>query len=216
MDLLAELKASVVEGKADRVEALTRKALDQGIEVQEILNAGLIAAMDTVGERFEREELFIPEMLLAAEAMNRGLELLRPLFVEKGIKPQGTVVIGTVEGDRHDIGKRLVAMMMVGAGFKVIDLGVDVPPEKFVETVKKEAAQLVGMSALLTTTLPAMKATIQSLKKAGLRDKVKTLIGGAPITQEYADEIGADGYAPDAPRGVKKAKELVQTLVASK
>jgi len=215
MDFLAELRTSAVEGNADRVEELTRKALDKGIEVQEILNEGLIAAMDAVGERFENEELFIPEMFLAAEAMNRGLEILRPLFVEKGIKPQGTLVIGTVEGDRHDLGKRLVAMMMVSAGFKVIDLGVDVSPEKFVEAVKRETAQLVGMSALLTTTLPAMKATIEMLKEAGLSDKVKTLIGGVPVTQGYADEIGADGYAPDAATGVKKAKELVQSLVAS-
>ena len=215
MNLLPELNTSVVEGNADRVEELTRQALDQGIEVKKILEEGLIAAMDVVGERFEKEELFIPEMLLAAEAMTRGLDLLRPLFAESGIKPQGTVVIGTVEGDRHDIGKSLVSMMMRGAGFKMIDLGVDVSPEQFVKAVKEEGAHLVGMSALLTTTLPSMKATIEALKEAGLLDKVKTLIGGAPVTQEYADKIGAAGYAPDAATAVKKARELVQVLEAS-
>lgn len=215
MNLLPELNTSVVEGNADRVEELTRQALDQGIEVKKILEEGLIAAMDVVGERFEKEELFIPEMLLAAEAMTRGLDLLRPLFAESGIKPQGTVVIGTVEGDRHDIGKSLVSMMMKGAGFKMIDLGVDVSPEQFVKAVKEEGAHLVGMSALLTTTLPSMKATVEALKEAGLLDKVKTLIGGAPVTQEYADKIGAAGYAPDAATAVKKARELVQVLEAS-
>ena len=215
MNLLPELNTSVVEGNADRVEELTRQALDQGIEVKKILEEGLIAAMDVVGERFEKEELFIPEMLLAAEAMTRGLDLLRPLFAESGIKPQGTVVIGTVEGDRHDIGKSLVSMMMRGAGFKMIDLGVDVSPEQFVKAVKEEGAHLVGMSALLTTTLPSMKATVEALKEAGLLDKVKTLIGGAPVTQEYADKIGAAGYAPDAATAVKKARELVQVLEAS-
>lgn len=215
MNLLPELNTSVVEGNADRVEELTRQALDQGIEVKKILEEGLIAAMDVVGERFEKEELFIPEMLLAAEAMTRGLDLLRPLFAESGIKPQGTVVIGTVEGDRHDIGKSLVSMMMRGAGFKMIDLGVNVSPEQFVKAVKEEGAHLVGMSALLTTTLPSMKATVEALKEAGLLDKVKTLIGGAPVTQEYADKIGAAGYAPDAATAVKKARELVQVLEVS-
>ena len=172
--------------------------------------------MDVVGQRFESGELFIPEMLIAGEAMARGLNILRPLFKESGIKPQGTVVIGTVEGDRHDIGKTLVSMVMEGAGFKMINLGVDVAPEQFVKSVKEEEAQLVGMSALLTTTVPSMKATIEALREAGLMDKVKTLIGGAAVTQEYADKIGADGYAPDAVTAVKKAKELVQTLAASR
>lgn len=215
MNLLPELNTSVVEGNADRVEELTRQALDQGIEVKKILEEGLIAAMDVVGERFEKEELFIPEMLLAGNAMSGGLDLLRPLFVESGIKPQGTVVMGTVEGDSHDIGKRLVSMMMEGAGFKVIDMGVGVSPEQFVKAVKEEGANLVGMSALLTTTLPSMQATVEALKEAGLLDEVKTLIGGAPVTQEYADKIGAAGYAPDAATAVKKAKELLQVLEAS-
>lgn len=210
MGLLEEMNTSVIEGDGDKVGELTRQALDQGVEVKTILNNGLIVAMDVVGQRFESGELFIPEMLIAGEAMARGLNILRPLFKESGVKPQGTVVIGTVEGDRHSIGKSLVAMMMEGAGFKVIDLGVDVNPEQFVKSVKEEEAQLVGMSALLTTTMPSMKATIEALKGAGLKDRVKTLIGGAPVTQDYADKIGADGYAPDAATAVNKAKEVLR------
>ncbi len=211
MSILDEMNTSVIEGDRDKVEELTRQALDQGVEVKTILSQGLIAPMDVVGQRFESGELFIPEMIVAGEAMARGLNILRPLFKESGIKPQGTVVIGTVEGDMHSIGKSLASMMMEGAGFKMVDLGVSVSPERFVKSVKEEGAQLVGMSALLTTTMPAMKATIEALKEAGLLDKVKTLIGGAPVTQEYADKIGADGYAPDAATGVKKTKDLVQS-----
>lgn len=215
MSLLDKMNTSIIEGDRDKVEELTRQALEQGIEVKAILNEGMIAAMDVVGQRFESGEMFIPEMIVAGEAMTRGLNILRPLFKESGIKPQGTVVIGTVKGDVHSIGKSLASMMMEGAGFKIIDLGVNVSPEQFVNSVREEGAQLVGMSALLTTTMPLMKATIDALKEAGLLDKVKTLIGGAPITQEYADKIGADGYAPDAATGVKKVKELVQVLAAS-
>lgn len=215
MSILDEMNTSVIEGDRDKVEELTRQALEQGIEVKAILNEGMIGAMDVVGQRFESGEMFIPEMIVAGEAMTRGLNILRPLFKESGIKPQGTVVIGTVKGDVHSIGKSLASMMMEGAGFKIIDLGVNVSPEQFVNSVREEGAQLVGMSALLTTTMPLMKATIDALKEAGLLDKVKTLIGGAPITQEYADKIGADGYAPDAATGVKKVKELVQVLAAS-
>jgi len=215
MSLLDEMNTSIIEGDRDKVEELTRQALEQGIEVKAILNEGMIGAMDVVGQRFESGEMFIPEMIVAGEAMTRGLNILRPLFKESGIKPQGTVVIGTVKGDVHSIGKSLASMMMEGAGFKIIDLGVNVSPEQFVNSVREEGAQLVGMSALLTTTMPLMKATIDALKEAGLLDKVKTLIGGAPITQEYADKIGADGYAPDAATGVKKVKELVQVLAAS-
>lgn len=215
MSLLDEMNTSIIEGDRDKVEELTRQALEQGIEVKAILNEGMIGAMDVVGQRFESGEMFIPEMIVAGEAMTRGLNILRPLFKESGIKPQGTVVIGTVKGDVHSIGKSLASMMMEGAGFKIIDLGVNVSPEQFVNSAREEGAQLVGMSALLTTTMPLMKATIDALKEAGLLDKVKTLIGGAPITQEYADKIGADGYAPDAATGVKKVKELVQVLAAS-
>jgi len=209
MSLLDEMNISVIEGNPDKVKELVRQALDQKVEVKTILNDGLIAAMDVVGRRFESRELFIPEMLMAGEAMTRGLEVLRPLFKESGVKPQGIVVIGTVQGDNHSIGKSLVSMMMEGAGFKMIDLGVDVSPEQFVKSVKEEDAQLVGMSALLTTTMPSMKATIETLKEAGLLDKVKTLIGGAPVTQAYADKIGADGYAPDAITAVNKAREFL-------
>ena len=209
MSLLDEMNISVIEGNPDKVKELVRQALDQGVEVKTILNDGLIAAMDVVGRRFESRELFIPEMLMAGEAMTRGLEVLRPLFKESGIKPQGIVVIGTVQGDNHSIGKSLVSMMMEGAGFKMIDLGVDVSPEQFVKSVKEEDAQLVGMSALLTTTMPSMKATIETLKETGLLGKIKTLIGGAPVTQEYADKIGADGYAPDAITAVNKAREFL-------
>lgn len=215
MSILDEMNTSIIEGDRDKVEELTRQALEQGIEVKAILNEGMIGAMDVVGQRFESGEMFIPEMIVAGEAMTRGLNILRPLFKESGIKPQGTVVIGTVKGDVHSIGKSLASMMMEGAGFKIIDLGVNVSPEQFVNSAREEGAQLVGMSALLTTTMPLMKATIDALKEAGLLDKVKTLIGGAPITQEYADKIGADGYAPDAATGVKKVKELVQVLAAS-
>lgn len=215
MSLLDEINRSVIEGSDDKVEELTRQAVDQGIKVKTILNEGLIAAMDVVGQRFECGELFIPEMLAAAEAMQRGINVLRPLFGESGIEPQAVAIIGTVQGDSHDLGKTLVSMMMEGAGFKMVDLGVDVTSEQFVKSAKEEKAQLVCMSALLTTTMPSMKATLEALEEAELRGKVKTLIGGAPVTQEYADEIGADGYAPDAISAVKKASELVQALTAS-
>lgn len=215
MSLLDEINRSVIEGSDDKVEELTRQAVDQGIKVKTILNEGLIAAMDVVGQRFECGELFIPEMLAAAEAMQRGINVLRPLFGESGIEPQAVAIIGTVQGDSHDLGKTLVSMMMEGAGFKMVDLGVDVTSEQFVKSAKEEKAQLVCMSALLTTTMPSMKATLEALEEAGLRGKVKALIGGAPVTQEYADEIGADGYAPDAISAVKKASELVQALTAS-
>ena len=215
MKLLDKINRSVMEGSGDSVEELTRQALDQAVEVKTILNEGLVAAMDVVGQRFESGELFIPEMLIAALAMTRGLDVLRPLFAESGIKSRGTIIIGTVKDDIHSIGKSLVSMMAEGAGFKMIDLGVDVAPEQFVRSVKEEGAQLVSMSALLTTTMPSMKATIEALEKDGLQHKVKTLIGGAPVTEEYADKIGADGYAADAAGAVRKAKELVQALLES-
>jgi len=207
MNLLDELKVSVIAGDCDKIDKLTRQGLEQGIKVETILNEGLIAAMDTVGLRFERGELFIPEMLRAAGAMQRGLNVLRPLFKESDIQPLGTIVIGTVEGDLHDIGKSMVGMILESAGFKVVDLGVNVSPEKFVRSAKEENAQLVGLSALLTTTVGKMQTTIKVFERAGL--KVKILVGGAPVTQQYADSIGADGYAPDAFLAVKKAKELL-------
>jgi len=191
------------------VKELTEKALAEGESPQDVLNKGLVAGMTVVGEKFKNNEFYVPEVLIAARAMKSGMEVLRPKLVDAGVEPVAKVAIGTVRGDLHDIGKNLVAMMMEGAGFEIIDLGVDVKPEQFVETVKEKNASLVCLSALLTTTMPAMKDTIEALEAAGLRDKVNVMVGGAPVTQNYADEIGADGYAPDAAGAVDKARELL-------
>ena len=211
---LSKMRDALVNGKADEVRDMVKKALDEGQEVEKILNEGLIAGMDIVGEKFKRNEFYVPEMLIAARAMKAGMEVLRPILVQKDVKPLGTVVLGTVRGDLHDIGKNLVGMMLEGAGFEIVDLGVDVSPEKFVQTVKEKKAQIVGLSALLTTTMPSMKDVIKALEEEGIRDKVKVMIGGAPVTQNYADEIGADGYAPDAASAADKAKELVKAVCA--
>ncbi len=208
MSLIEEIRQAVIEGQAKAVVPKVEQALADGIPADEILQKGLIDAMAEVGRLFEEGEYFVPEMLIAARAMSAALELLKPHLVEKGVEPLGRVAIGTVKGDLHDIGKSLVAMMLEGAGFEIVNLGVDVAPEKFVEEAKK-GAQIVAMSALLTTTMPNMKNTIQALKEAGVRDQVKVMIGGAPVTQAYADEIGADGYSPDASSAVRKAKELL-------
>lgn len=204
-----ELKESLISGNASKVKELVQKAVDEGVPVEEILNEGLIAGMGIIGERFKKNEVYVPEVLIAARAMNQGMEIMEPLIAEKGIQPLGHVAVGTVKGDLHDIGKNLVVMMMKGAGFKVTDLGIDVPAEKFVEAAKAENAQIIAMSALLTTTMTAMKEVVDALEGAGLGDKVKTLVGGAPLTQSYADEIKADGYAPDASSAVDKAKEVL-------
>ena len=209
MEILKEIANKVIEGKAQEVEELVKRALEDGVEVSSILNDGLIAGMQVVGEKFKKDEFYVPEVLIAARAMHKGMNVLKPYLERSGVKPIAKYVIGTVRGDLHDIGKNLVAMMLRGAGFEVIDLGVDVPPEKFVEAVRNEGAPLLGLSALLTTTMPSMKETIEALKRAGIRDKVKVMVGGAPLTQEYADEIGADGYAPDAASAIDKAKELL-------
>jgi 5-methyltetrahydrofolate--homocysteine methyltransferase len=209
MALKEDLYNKVISGDAEGVKALAARALEQGITADEVLTQVLIPAMGEVGERFERQEFFVPEMLVAARAMKFGVEVLRPHLVDSGIKPIGTVVMGTVAGDLHDIGKNLVVMMLEGTGFQVVDLGVDVSADKFVQAVKGNSAQLVGMSALLTTTMVGMKGTIDALKAAGLRDKVKVMVGGAPLTQKYADEIGADLYAPDASSAARKAKEAI-------
>jgi len=211
---LNKVRDALVNGKADEVRDMVKKALDEGQEVEKILNEGLIAGMDIVGEKFKRNEFYVPEMLIAARAMKAGMEVLRPILVQKDVKPLGTVVLGTVRGDLHDIGKNLVGMMLEGAGFEIVDLGVDVSPEKFVQTVKEKKAQIVGLSALLTTTMPSMKDVIKALEEEGIRDKVKVMIGGAPVTQNYADEIGADGYAPDAASAADKAKELIKAVCA--
>lgn len=204
-----ELATALINGKAPVVKELTEKALAEGESPQDVLNKGLVAGMTVVGEKFKNNEFYVPEVLIAARAMKSGMEVLRPKLVDAGVEPVAKVAIGTVRGDLHDIGKNLVAMMMEGAGFEIIDLGVDVKPEQFVETVKEKNASLVCLSALLTTTMPAMKDTIEALEAAGLRDKVNVMVGGAPVTQNYADEIGADGYAPDAASAVDKAKELL-------
>ncbi|HID10624.1 MAG TPA: cobalamin-binding protein [Candidatus Latescibacteria bacterium] len=206
---LQGIAENVIKGNAPEVERLVREAIDEGVSAGDILNKGLVAGMSVVGDKFKRNEFYVPEVLIAARAMKAGMTLLRPLLVETGVKPVAKFIIGTVKGDLHDIGKNLVAMMMEGAGFQVIDLGIDVAPEKFVESIQNESPDLVGMSALLTTTMLSMKTTIEALEKAGVRDKVKVIIGGAPVTQDYADEIGADGYAPDAASAVDKAKELI-------
>ena len=205
---LNEIYEGVLTGNAPVVSEGVQAALDEGTEPSAILYDCLVPAMSEVGERFERNEYFVPEMLIAARAMQAGMAVLKPSLVESGVEPIGKVAIGTVKGDLHDIGKNLVAMMMEGAGFELVDLGVDAPPDKFVQAVQ-DGAGVLAMSALLTTTMPSMKTTIDALVEAGLRDEVKVLIGGAPVTQAYSDQIGADGYAPDASSAARKAKELL-------
>ncbi|MGC8833433.1 MAG: corrinoid protein [Armatimonadota bacterium] len=206
---LSELSQAVINGQKAKAEELTRKALEEGVSPVTIINEALVPGMAVVGEKFKNNEFYIPEVLVAARAMNAAMAIVKPLIVGDQLKPLGKVVIGTVRGDLHDIGKNLVMMMLEGAGFEIVDLGVDVAPEKFVEAAKTNSADVVAMSALLTTTMPAMKDTIAALEESGLRDKVKVIIGGAPVTQSYADSIGADGYAPDAASAVDKVKELL-------
>lgn len=206
---LKQIADNLIEGKAPEVKELVQKAIDEGEDVEKVLNEGLVAGMNVVGAKFKANEFYVPEVLIAARAMKAGMKILRPILAEKNIKGVGTVVLGTVRGDLHDIGKNLVAMMLEGAGFEIIDLGVDVSPEKFIETAKEKKADLVGLSALLTTTMPSMKDVVKAVGDSGLKDKVKVMIGGAPLTQSYADEIGADGYAPDAASAVDEAKQLL-------
>lgn len=208
-ELLAKLNEAVITGNAGEAKSLTERALSEKNDPEKIINEGLIAAMAVVGEKFKAGEFFVPEMLIAARAMYASLDLLRPLLTESQSQGKGTIVIGTVKGDLHDIGKNLVAMMMEGAGLKIVNLGTDVSPEKFVAAIREHKPQLVGMSALLTTTMPSMKATIDAIKAAGLRDQVSILIGGAPVTQKYCDEIGADGYAADASSAAQLALKFV-------
>ena len=209
MAILDDIRESLIDGDMNAVTEGVNKALDEGIGAGDILSKALISGMTEVGQLFEDGEFFVPEMLIAARAMQAGVGILKPKLVEEDVKPLGKIVIGTVKGDLHDIGKNLVGMMLEGVGFEVIDLGTDVTPEKFVEAVKENEAGFVGMSALLTTTMPAMKSCVEALKEAGVREKVSVLIGGAPVTQNYADEIGADIYAPDGPSAARKAKEAV-------
>jgi 5-methyltetrahydrofolate--homocysteine methyltransferase len=212
---MADLKAvaeNLINGKAPAVEEGVRQALDEKVTAAEILHEGLIAGMNVVGERFKNNEFYIPEVLIAARAMKAGMALIRPLLLEEKVKPVGVAAIGTVKGDLHDIGKNLVAMMLEGSGFEIVDLGIDVSPEKFVESVKEKGVQIICMSALLTTTMTSMKTTVDAVKEAGITDKVRTLIGGAPVTEAYADQIGADGYAADAASASDRAKELVAEI----
>lgn len=209
MDVVTQIRTNVIEGNAQATLELVKQALTNEIPAEQILNEGLIAAMAHVGKLFEEGEYYVPEMLIAARAMKGGLELLRPALAAAKVQAIGKIVIGTVQGDLHDIGKNLVAMMMEGAGFEVIDLGVDVTPEKFVEAINAHQPQLVGCSALLTTTMPKMKATINAIERAGIRSRVKVLVGGAPVTARYASEIGADAYAPDASAAASIAKSLL-------
>lgn len=206
---LETIYEGILDGNTNLVVEKIKLALDEDVEAVEILNQGMIAAMAEVGRLFEEGEYFVPEMLIAARAMQKGLEVLKPYLSEEDVHSPGKVVIGTVKGDLHDIGKNLVAMMLEGAAFEVVDLGTDVSPEKFIDAVRESGAQIVAMSALLTTTMPNMKRTIDAMNEAGIRDQVKVMIGGAPITQSYADQIGADGFAEDASRAVAKAKSLL-------
>jgi 5-methyltetrahydrofolate--homocysteine methyltransferase len=210
---LKQLHDAVVNGDAKAAHALTRQALAEGIDPSQLVNQQMVPAMAEVGRRFEANEYFVPELLISARAMKSALELIRPLLTARGDKPIGRVVIGTVKGDLHDIGKNLVASMLEGGGFEVIDLGVNVPPEKFIATIKEKNANIIAMSALLTTTMPSMKSTIDALKEAGVREQVKILICGAPITQKYADEIGADGFSESAAGAVAVAKKALATAI---
>jgi 5-methyltetrahydrofolate--homocysteine methyltransferase len=206
---LRDIEDAVVRGDAPGVVALVQQAVAEGVEPKQIIAESLVPAMAEVGVRFERAEFFVPEMLIASRAMQAGLGLLKPLMVGEQSTAVGRVVVGTVEGDVHDLGKNLVCTMLEGAGFEVVDLGADVPPEKFVTALRQAKTDIVGMSALMTTTMPAMERTMGALGEAGLLDEVKVLVGGAPLTQEYCDQIGADGYAPDASAAVRKARALV-------
>jgi 5-methyltetrahydrofolate--homocysteine methyltransferase len=208
-ELLGKMAESLIAGKIDEVVNLTKEALDGGATPSDILDQGLLAGMDVVGQRFKAEEMFIPEVLRCAKCMHGAMEILRPLLAETGAESIGTLIIGTVKGDLHDIGKNLVGMMFEGAGFNVVDLGIDKEPQVFVDAIKEHNATLIGMSALLTTTMPKMGETINAIKEAGIRDQVKILVGGAPITSSFAEEIGADGYASNAASAVDKGKELM-------
>ncbi|MCK6576873.1 MAG: corrinoid protein [Anaerolineae bacterium] len=208
MSLIEEIREGVIEGQANVVLEKVRQALEAGESAEVILNQGLISGMQRVGELFEEGTVFVPEMLIAARAMDKALTVLRPHLVEAGVQPIAKVAIGTVKGDLHDIGKKLVAMMLEGSGFEIMDLGINVPPEKFVDAVR-QGAQVVALSALLTTTMPNMKDVVDAIDQAGLRRQTRVIIGGAPVNQNYADQIGADGFAPDASSAVRKVRELV-------
>jgi len=207
-EILEQISTAVIEGDLDEIHDLTEDALDDGLSAEEILNKGLMPGMDYVGAEFKAGNMFVPEVLRSAKTMQNSMDILKPLLAESGVKMVGKVLLGTVKGDLHDIGKNLVGMMCEGAGFEVKDIGKDVAPEAFVEAVKEFAPDVVGMSALLTTTMRAMESTIKVLEEAGLRDQVKIMIGGAPVTQAFADQIGADGYASNAAGAAELAKKF--------
>jgi len=209
MTVLEELRQAVVDGQAKLAVAKLNQGLDENLSAETLLNEGLIAAMKEVGQLFEDGEVFVPEMLVSARAMSAAIAVLKPRLVADDVRSAGTVAIGTVQGDLHDIGKNLVAMMLEGAGFEVVDLGTDVPPERFVEAARA-GADVVAISALLTTTMTAMKEVVGAIADAGLRDKVRIIVGGAPLTDAYASELGADGYAPDASKAVRQVRVLMQ------
>ena len=204
-----DLADAIITGDNVKSKEITQKLVDSGVKATEILNGGLVPGMDVVGVRFKANEMYIPEVLIAARAMHAAMDIIKPLLAEAGAIMKGTIVVGTVQGDLHDIGKNLVCMMLEGGGYTVIDAGVDVPGDKFVEEVKKSGAKVVGLSALLTTTMPSMKDVIIALKADAATKDVKVMVGGAPLTQEYADSIGASGYAPDASSAVDVAKKLI-------
>ena len=206
------LAEGVIKGEIEKVADLTRKAVEEGIDPMDIINKGLMSGMNVVGERFKAGEMFVPEVLMSAKAMTAGMEIVKPLIVGEGLPSKGRVILGTVKGDLHDIGKKLVGMIMESAGIEVIDLGTDVAPEEFAASIKEKEPDVIGMSALLTTTMLSMKDTIEVLEEEGIREKVKVIVGGAPVTKDFADEIGADGWAPDA----VSAKDLVLELMGVK
>jgi 5-methyltetrahydrofolate--homocysteine methyltransferase len=208
MDILEQAARELELGEDENVVAAVQQAIEQGIAPQEILDNGLIKGMNIIGKKFKNHEVFLPEVLLSARAMHAAMEVLKPLLIRDGIPSKGKVILGTVQGDLHDIGKNLVGIMLKGAGFEVIDLGNDIAPEQFVDTAKKEGASIIGMSALLTTTMPAMKKVVDLLKKENLQDKIKTIIGGAPISLAYSEEIGADAYGYDGSSAVECVERL--------
>ena len=203
------LHDAILNGDIASTPKLVEEAISDGATPEDVLEKGLIAGMADVGAKFKANDIFVPEVLIAAKAMHAAMDVLEPLLVASGVKPKATVAVGTVKGDLHDIGKNLVVMMLKGAGFQVVDLGIDIAPDIFITKAEEASASLIAMSSLLTTSMPSMKATIEILKERGLDTKIKTVIGGAPVTQEYADDIGADGYAQDASSAVDKAKELL-------
>ncbi len=208
-EVLDQISENLTQGRAPQVKELVQKALDEGVDIEQILNNGLVKGMGIIGEKFKRNEVYVPEVLIAARAMNSGMELIKPKLAESGIEAKGTACVGTVKGDLHDIGKNLVCMMLEGAGYNVVDLGVNVDAQTFVSSAQDHDADVIGMSALLTTTMTAMKDTLDALKESGVRDQVKVMVGGAPLNQSFCDEIGADGYAADAASAVDVANDLI-------